>query len=457
MRNQMNDRSRNEKGATLLIVAASLVVILGMCALGIDLVTGYLARVQCQRAADAAALAGATQMINCTSSSGGCVAGGAQETLATQNAVSVAAQNPVMGLAPTASTISTSFNYPNAEEPQITVTVYRDATHSDALPTMFAKVLGINSMNISASATAEAYNPSGGGYPIGVGCVKPFLVPNCDPNYPVKKGTATANSNCPCNGGGLPNGDCASTYDSTYDMSYYVYPAGTANAGQIVHPGDCVWNGTACSGGDIGAPWVLHDNAVPSQWYTIAFSTQSGAAYRTYIAQCAPQTIACNGTLSTLNGKKVGPTDQGIDAMIHANADGLNQGQDFMCSPSWLASNASCPSSVSSPFPIIGGTNNQYNMSGQTFTQGTAVSDSLSNVVLYDGSALSPGGSTVTVVGYMSLFVQQVVHKSNDDMVSGIVTSIGGCGGAQPGPGVQPPPVTGAGGGSFVPIRLIHQ
>jgi Putative Flp pilus-assembly TadE/G-like len=452
----MNKHLRNEKGVTLLVVAAALVVMLGMCALAIDLVTGYLARVECQRAADAAALAGATQMTNCTSSSGGCVAGGAQEALATQNAVTVAAQNPVMGLAPTSSTMATAFTYPTPEEPQITVTVYRDSTHGDALPTMFAKIFGINSMNISASSTAEAYNPSGGSHPIGVGCVKPFLVPNCDPNYPVSTGDPTANTNCPCNGAGLPNGDCAGGAKTGY-MSYYVYPAGTANAGQITHPGDCAWSGTRCSGGDIGAPWVLHDNAAPSQWYTIAFSTQSGNAYRTYIAQCAPQSVACNGTLSTLNGKKVGPTDQGISDLIHASSDGLNEGQDFMCSPSWVASNGSCPTSPSSPFTIIGGTNNPYNMAGQQFTQSTAISDSLSNVVLYDGSALSPGGSTVTVVGYMNLFIQQVVHSGNDDVVSGVVTQIGGCGGAQPGPGVQPPPVTGAGGGSFIPIRLIHQ
>src|SRR5579875_318095 len=154
----------NDRGATLLMVAAALVFMLGMCALAIDLVTGYLARVQCQRAADAAALAGAKVFIDtgCTST-GGC--GGSQEPLATQQAVSVAAQNPVMGLAPAASTVSTSFNYPTPLDPQITVTVYRDSAHGDPVPTFFAKIFGINYMNVSASATAEAYNPSGGGTP----------------------------------------------------------------------------------------------------------------------------------------------------------------------------------------------------------------------------------------------------------------------------------------------------
>jgi uncharacterized membrane protein len=204
---KMNIRIRSEKGVTLLIVAASLVIILGMCALGIDLVAAYLARVQCQRAADAAALAGAKAFVgtSCTST-GGC--GPAQEPQATQNAISAAAQNPVMGLAPTASTVSIAFSYPDPSEPQITVTVYRDSTHTDALPTMFAKIFGINSMNISATATAEAYNGQ-----LGAGCIKPFLVPNCDPNFPVHYGDANANLHCPCGGGGVTQGDCPSGYN----------------------------------------------------------------------------------------------------------------------------------------------------------------------------------------------------------------------------------------------------
>ena len=58
-----------------------MVILLGICALAIDLVAAYLGRVQCQRAADAAALAGASQFVNggCTST-GGCSAGGSQET-----------------------------------------------------------------------------------------------------------------------------------------------------------------------------------------------------------------------------------------------------------------------------------------------------------------------------------------------------------------------------------------
>ncbi|MGH9354277.1 MAG: pilus assembly protein TadG-related protein, partial [Terriglobia bacterium] len=341
----------SERGATLYIVAGAMVVLLGISALAIDLVSFYLARAQAQRAADAGALAGASIFVSqgCLST-GGCSAGGPQEASATQQAVTIASQNLVAGLAPAAATIGTAFNYPNPEEPQINVTVYRDAAHGNPLPTYFGKIFGIATVNVSATAWAEAYSPSGtGGVSIGVECIRPFLVPNCDPNHPVLQGNPEANLNCACGGTGQP-GDCSPSGDY---MENYFDPT----TGAVVNPGDCLWNtgSMSCTGkGVVGAYWQLHDNAAPSQWYTIAFTGQSGAAYRQNIFTCAPQAIACNPSLNTLNGKKVGPTDQGIQTLIHAGGDGLNQGQDVMC-----ASTAPYCLGVP-PFTITGGSNNPY-------------------------------------------------------------------------------------------------
>ena len=52
-------KSHREKGQTILLVAISLISLLAMAALAIDIVTLYSARSEIQRAADAAALAGA--------------------------------------------------------------------------------------------------------------------------------------------------------------------------------------------------------------------------------------------------------------------------------------------------------------------------------------------------------------------------------------------------------------
>jgi Putative Flp pilus-assembly TadE/G-like len=497
MRRRIGRLDANDKGVTLLIVAASLVIMLGMCALSIDLVAGYLARVQCQRAADAAALAGAKAFAGSGCTTSGCTAVSAAETLATQNAVAVAAQNPVMGLAPASTTVGTAFDYSHdvltsggSGEPQITVTVYRDSTHNDAMPTFFAKIFGINSMNVSASATAEAFNPGGTGTNVGVGCVKPFLVPNCDPNFPIASTDTThANPNCQCgagNGGtstGVLNGDCPVGTPAGYDMSYYVYPNTSPNAGIALHPLDCQWesalNECDPSSGDIGAPWVLHDNGgTPSQWYTIAFSSQSGMQYSQYIRECAPRSVACQGTLNSLNGKKVGPTDAGVDCLIHSCGaggcsgqcpatgvannlpNGLNNGQDYMCAPYALPgaqAQTSCPTTTpASPFTVVAGGNNPYGyQAGQKFDATNGGSDSLASVVLYDGAPLPSGGGTVTVEGYMSLFFQDALHSSSYDTIDGVVVQVGGCGTAGSG-GSTPPSVDSPGGGSFIPIRLIH-
>lgn len=492
MRHRISSLGSNDKGVTLLIIAAGLVLMLSMCALSIDLVAGYLARVQCQRAADAAALAGAKAFASgCTTD--GCNSSSPETTLAWQNAVAVAAQNPVMGLAPTSSTVGYSFDFSHdaipggngSGEPQITVTVYRDSAHQDALPTFFAKIFGINSMDVSASATAEAFNPGGTSTNVGVGCVKPFLVPNCDPNFPLPAGSAEANSNCVCganNGGvstGVVNGDCPVGTAAGDEMSYYVDPS----TGEAVHPKDCVWDSTnnqcLSTSGDIGAPWVLHDNGnVPSQWLTIAFTSQSGMQYSQYIRECAPTSVACQGTLNTLNGKKVGPTDSGVDCLIHSCGsggcsgqcpatgaannlpDGPNNGQDYMCAPYALpgaSAQSSCPSTTpSTPFTVIAGANNPYGFNeGDQFTLASGASDSYVNVVLYDGAPLSPGGGTVNVVtkGYMSIFIQDALHNASYDTVNAVVVQVGGCGSGGSG---STPNVNSPGGGSFIPIRLIH-
>ena len=103
-----------------------------------------------------------------------------------------------------------------------------------------------------------------------------------------------------------------------------------------------------------------------------------------------------------------------------------------MCAPYALPgaqAQASCPSTPTSPFKVIAGANNPYGYTaGQTFDLTNGASDSFANVVLYDGSTLSPGGSTVTVQGYMSLFFQDVLHASSTDTINAVVVQVGGCG-----------------------------
>src|SRR5260370_9790435 len=70
-----------------------------------------------------------------------------------------------------------------ATNPHVTVRVQRTD-----LPTFFARIWGSKQLTVAASATAEAYNPSGTDAfagpttPVATTCVKPWLLPNMSPN-----------------------------------------------------------------------------------------------------------------------------------------------------------------------------------------------------------------------------------------------------------------------------------
>src|SRR6185437_15309114 len=59
----MNRNRKDERGVTMMVVAFTLVAILAMAALSIDVAELYVSRGEAQRAADAAALAGAKMFV----------------------------------------------------------------------------------------------------------------------------------------------------------------------------------------------------------------------------------------------------------------------------------------------------------------------------------------------------------------------------------------------------------
>jgi Putative Flp pilus-assembly TadE/G-like len=401
-----------ESGATLYIVAAGMVMLLGASALAIDMVSLYLARAEAQRAADAAALAAARVFVDsgCTAT-GGCAANGPQESPARQAAENVGNQNTIAGQAVSVQDSDVVFNYsPPAgpEEPQVTVTVQRTAARGNAMPTFFAKVFGVTTVDVAAAATAEAFNPSGSNVPVGTSCMKPFLVASCDPDH-----TTPANTTGTCNGE-------AQFFDA---------------AGNIANPG--IYNPKNPSkGGVIGEPLQLHTQAAPSQWYELAFNgAQSKSAWETNVTSCAPVPMQCGDIIPTLDGKAVGPNDHAIDNLIHA------PGQDTINTTS------------GPPFFITGGSSNPYGMAGKIFY---SPSDSLVSVPVFSGlntsgKPISPGKDSIKVVGKLQLFIQDIVHSGKDDIIDAVITNIGGCG-TGPAGGT---PITMA-GGSPIPIRLIR-
>ncbi len=176
-------RRKNERGITIVLVAFSLLALLGMAALAIDVSTLYVAHGEAQRAADAAALAGARMFASSgyTTSPTSLAAADICQTsaapgadaAANRQAEAAAAQNLVAGQPAAVKSITC---ITTAANPQITVTVERTA-----LPTFFGRIWGGTANSVTATAVAEAYNPSGSAAPIQVQGVKPWLIPNCDP------------------------------------------------------------------------------------------------------------------------------------------------------------------------------------------------------------------------------------------------------------------------------------
>ena len=431
---QKNQRRHGaERGQTLLIVAAGLVVFLGLAALAVDLGFFFVARSEAQRAADAAALAGATLWANsgCTSGVSGCAF---LQTAATNEAISVGNQNLVAGVNPNIQAGDVTFNFSTVDDPRITVTVQRSAARGDALPTFFGKIFGISTVDVSAVATAETYNPGNANGPgIGTFCLKPWLLPNCDPN---NTGGANANPSCPGN------------------ANYFVTPSNTiANPDKV--PGSLMTI----------KPGNPQQAIVPSQFYPVHLPPGSAPAecpscssggggggaslYRQNIECCNTNIFTCGSTtLSMETGNVVGPTRQGVDCLIHEGNNG--KGQDVI--------NITGTNPLN--YTITGGNNNP---NPKLIGQSIATSDSLVTMPIFQpistGQILCPGqscGATVNIVGFMQIFVKEETNPQGT--VNAYILSISSCGasGGAGGGGAGGGGVVVGGGIAPIPVRLIH-
>jgi hypothetical protein len=411
---------KDEAGSVLLIVAASMMVLLGISAIAIDMANLYMARSQTQRAADAGALAGAKAFVTTGCATAGCNPGGIQETLGREQAQAAGGQNYIAGQPASIQGSDITFSYPNAQEPQITVVVRRTVS------TFFAKIFGIMSADVGATATAEAYSPAGGGNAtVSISCLKPFLVPNCDPTH-----TSPGNSACDSSSG---HGKKKSGGGAS--KGYFFDPA----SGAIVRPG-------VYPAGIIGMPWKLHTTAAPSQWYLVGFDDappSSGSALRDHIVKCPAKVFACGDRLVTANGANEGPVSQGIETLINATGNGLGRGQD------------SIDTTIGPPFPFTGGSSNPNPLLRSQQFYDYSETSSVITVPVYSGEPLSPGGSVVSVVGFLQVFVTQT-ESASQKAVDVVILNATSCGGAPGGGGGGSGGTVVSSAGSPIPIRLIR-
>lgn len=469
---------RHERGVTMVLVALALVAIIAMAALSIDVITLYLAREEAQRTADSAALA-AARVISISGLTGDpnnsapswqpiCGPGGA----AAQAATSIVQQNAVGSLSiPTASVTvtysvtsgGTTSSNPDcsslppafAINPVVTVQLSRTG-----LPTFFSRIWGNAGNTVSATATAEAFNPSNSGsvggtiIPVTPRCVKPWIIPNRDPL-----------PDSTCDQGGGPCSKLVSLTDGSITRPG-ISPSGVIGERFWLSP-DCVHTGSTCTlrapspqGNYYPAarrPWLEPPPSVqylpgeaPGTAPVAVPSCAAGSFYEQAVGGCDQSTIYHCGVQSSsaspVNridlgenpGAGTDDTMNGVTCLIHEGSAASSQpaGQDTIDVSSY-------------PFQILAGTSNPLRASGLASGSPITSSSSIVSLPIYDDGAVTINGSgttNVTIVGFLQVFINSTDQWGNVDVT---VLNIAGC---SNGGGTVGNPVVGS---SPIPIRLI--
>jgi len=437
--------SRQQRGQTMILVAVSIVSLLAMAALAIDVVTLYVASTEIQRAADAAALAGAKAMADSgiTTVPASYANFAAVQTLAQSMATSAIAavlaapNNQVAGFAQAPGTPTFNFT-PNSNgainDPRVTVTLQQTG-----LPTFFAHIWGAKVASVTASATAEAYSPANmeNYTQISPKGVKPWLVANQDPTT----GPAYANFVDPVTGDIEPN-VISKEFWLTADC-----PTGGAGpghgAGRCAPPLPNPTPGVATIPEGLAVQY-LPATVTANTADVCSKSCASASDYQTSI-QCADMNpYKCGGEPTTNNEwdmvDRINPngsfskadTTDGLECLIHATGPGPDQGQDAINPGTW----------PTSPMHIT--------PSGSTNLMST--SSSIATIPIIDvnpaDADFNPTTGAVTVIGFLQAFVEQFDGSNNIEIR---VMNVVGCG-QTPGGG---PTVLGGNTSSPIAVRLI--
>ena len=271
----------DERGMSFAFVGIGLMTFMAATALAVDVGMFMTARTQAQTSADSAALSGVTALVY-NSWTDRTAAGPA-----VQSAMSTAAQNTVMNGAVSVQPTDVTFpNDPFGQPNRVKVDVYRTAGRSNPVTTLLGSLLGHSTIDIAATATAEAA-PAGG-----MTCVKPFIIPD--------KWQELTNPPFDMNN---------STYDH-YD-----------NQGNVLNPADTYDPTQGYSMADKGTLLILRagsgNNIQPTFYYSWSMPGNTtgeigGDWYRDNIARCNTTVIERGEVAIQEPGNLMGPTVQGL-------------------------------------------------------------------------------------------------------------------------------------------------
>jgi Flp pilus assembly protein TadG len=436
---------KGEQGVVIVLVAVFLLFVVGaMAALAIDAVSLYTARSEAQLAADAAALAGARALANSgmTSNPTDTTLVTNAEALALVIATQVATHNEVGGRTLNPSEVVVSFNNADPTNPRVTVQTMR----SD-LPTFFARIWGSSALAVKASATAEAYNPLGAGsgqVPVAPTCVKPWLLPNLDPQY--TNGTTIFNATTGAITAVSPNPSLLGWTSSPGGVPMSLACGPSAKPRRA--PGDC-------SVTSLPLPTPVAWNYYPGDDATTSFPHPTSSLptcslipkptpYQESIAGCIQTPIACNSTVNIDISKyatRDTETADAVNCLTHATNNPGDADQ---------VDSATIPSP---PFQFLAGTDNPVAVANPTLVgRDVMVSSSLVTVPVFDpntsGTWLTTG-TNVQIIGFVQLFLNPNSIAASGTGVNTTVINLAGCGTSATGT-----PILGN-GASPVAVRLI--
>jgi hypothetical protein len=375
---------------TLILVALCILVFMGIAALAVDLGVLYTARTSAQHAADAGALAGAgTFFLQPTAPN--------PAATAVDAAVRIANTNNVLG---TPAGVTASDVTVDLSNRRVTVVAPRTATRGNAITLFFARIFGMTTSDIAASATAEVSpRPTGGA------CIKPIFIPNTAMSPAADAGTACAAGQTMID---PITGNLTAWMQSQPNQGF--------GASLTLKPGCASNNCTSAS-----------NTLPPSQFYALDLGT-GASTYNCVWSSCmsdpscgsSQSIVQCGSQYPVKTGDMTGPTQQGVDGLI--------------CGPS-----GNCNKDPQDTWVGIG---DYLSPSGQA----SSTSRSLTIAPIWDDCSqpINSGtnGQQVQVVGFVEIFVDQMSGKN----VLGHVVEPMGCGGS-PGSGTGP---------LGTPIRLVQ-
>jgi Flp pilus assembly protein TadG len=262
----------NNRGSIIVMAAVALVAMFAFAALTIDGAMLMTTRNELQAAADAAALAGATGLIN------------GNQTIATNRAIAIASNNlAVQDIKRPVIITAADVTFPTPT--RVRVQTHRTQGTGDALVAYFLRIVDPTSnrlTDVTAHAAAEVYDVCQSR------CVKPWAVPD-------RWGDTNGNNKFD---NGEPYDPIGTGYQAPGDVGQTVVlkvgnPQQAIASGQFfpidLPPLDCA---------NCGGP-------VPG-----------GSQYRWNIGNCNPYTVGVGDRLEVEPGNMVGPTKQGVGDLI---------------------------------------------------------------------------------------------------------------------------------------------